>query len=60
MRFNNKKTEWKRREIMVEEQFEGHPNFKKRKKERREKYKVKNQKLHQMGYEGEEDEELLL
>lgn len=53
MKLNNKKIEWKKREDT--EEIGGDAMRKKMKKERRDKYKHKNQKVHQFGYdEGDE------
>ena len=52
MKFNNKKIEWKKPNDLEETSSEA---IRKRKKERREKHKPKNQKLHQFEYD-EEDE----
>lgn len=53
MKFNNKKFEWKKTNDVAEP--EGGDAMRKRKKERREKYKPKNQKIHLFGYdEGDE------
>ncbi|GIV32498.1 MAG: hypothetical protein KatS3mg031_0033 [Chitinophagales bacterium] len=50
MKFYDRKFEMKRREW--EQDWNNHDDhFKKRKKQRREKYKPKNQKFHQLDYE---------
>ena len=54
MKLNNKKLDWKKPEDL-EEQVDN--ALRKRKKDRREKYKPKNQKVHQFGiFEAEGDE----
>jgi len=55
MKFTNKKFDWKKKndsevQVDVESQLR-----KERKKERRDKYKVKNQKYHQLGWESEDE-----
>ena len=52
MKLNNKKFDWKKRDDF-EEQVDN--AIRKRKKERREKYKHKNQKVHQFGYDTEDE-----
>lgn len=54
MKLNNKKFDWKKRED-IEEHVDH--EMRKRKKDRREKYKPKNQKTHQFGtFEPDGDE----
>ena len=53
MKLNNKKVEWKKRDDFEEQG--GSDAMRKRKKERRDKYKHKNQKVHQFGYEPEDE-----
>ena len=51
MKFNGKKFEWKKRGGIDDSSSADFQMPRERKKERREKYKVKNQKIHQLGYD---------
>ena len=55
MKFSNKKIEWKKRSNFDEQTDLESQMRKERKKERRDKYKVKNQKVHQLGYESHDE-----
>lgn len=55
MKFNNKKFDWKKRNDFDEQTDMSSQLRKERKKERREKYKVKNQKFHQLGWDSEDE-----
>ncbi len=53
MKINNRKSDLKKRSWDFEDNFENDA-ARKRKKERRERFKVKNQKFHHMDYDSEE------
>jgi len=55
MKFNNKKFEWKKRNAIDEQPDFENQMRRERKKERREKYKVKNQKFHQIGWDSNDE-----
>lgn len=54
MRFENKRFDWKKKQNFNEHADELHMR-KEKKKERREKYKVKNQKFHQIGWDSDDE-----
>jgi len=51
MKFSNKKFEWKKKSSFEEQSDLESQMRRDRKKERRDKYKVKNQKVHLLGYD---------
>lgn len=55
MKFSNKKVEWKKRSNFEEQSDLEMQMRRDRKKERRDKYKVKNQKIHQLGYDSDDE-----
>ena len=55
MKFENKKFDWKKRNEFEENASVDSQARRERKKERREKYKVKNQKYHQLGFDPDDE-----
>jgi hypothetical protein len=51
MKFSNKKFEWKKKSNFDDQNDLDSQMRRDRKKERRDKYKVKNQKVHLLGYD---------